>query len=199
MSMITTVKGLPSFEFIKSAWADEPLTAKLKGADIPFCLPPPDEDVSLLAQDVTGQVIGQCSANRAETYWNHVEQLDPTDQNESTQVFAKIHNLAVQTERDHFQFLDLDIKTAYHRAGIAILPEFRGQNLGRGMIEESVEECKKLGAKVIYCETTNRYSANLMENFELIREFPYSSLAVKFNAPKLSELDDSFSIWCYRA
>ena len=196
---ITFQNGLPPQEFFSAAWASEPLTAALQGTNIPFVLPGPDEDISIVAiRD--GEVIGQCSANRAQKHWNHIEILDVNAQNTSTQVFARIHRLAVEVEIKYFLANGELEKSAFHSAGIAVLPGNRGEGLGVAMRERQIQVCREHGASFLFCETTNRYSAATVEQCGFVRlaQFQYALLAEMFNHPPLASIEDQFTVWCLR-
>ncbi len=192
-------KGFPPADFFPKAWASEPLTGVLKGTDIFFALPLPDEDFSVVAR-IGEKVIGQCSANRAVKYWSHVKQLDDSAQNPSTQIFIKIHRKAVQAEEDYLTKIGNRSESAFHSAGTAVLPENRGQGLGRLMRVRQISICKENGATALFCETTNRFSAATVESFGFtkIAEYPYEDLAREFQYPALSELKDRFTVWCLK-
>ncbi len=195
---LTLERGLPSHDFLEKAWASEPLTNVLTGTDIAFALPMPDEDISLIAKDEE-KIIGQCSANRVVNYWNHVDAIGQAD-SPSTQVFVKIHKKAVADEKKHLQVINELESHAFHSAGIAVLPEYRGQNIGQTMREKQIETCKEQQATTLFCETTNRFSAKTVEQlgFFKIASYPYKDLAVELENQDLNKLDDSFSVWCRR-
>lgn len=44
--------GLPDPNFMFKAWASEPLSNILKGANIPYALPSSDPEISLLAEEL---------------------------------------------------------------------------------------------------------------------------------------------------
>jgi GNAT superfamily N-acetyltransferase len=192
--------GLPPHEFFPKAWASEPLTGVLKETNIPFALPMPDEDVSLVAQE-GDQVIGQCSSNRVVKYWSHLEKVDASDQDLSTRVFIAIHKKAVKDEQTYLEQIGESSETAFHSAGIAVLPEYRGRQLGLQMRERQISLCKDNKMKSLFCETTNRYSAATVESFGFtkIAQYPYETLAKELEHPDLSTLDDCFTVWCLRA
>lgn len=193
---VTFETGLPPKEFFPKAWASEPLTGILTETAIPFALPMPDMDVSLVAveKDV---VIGQCSANRVVKYWNHVEKLDASQQNLSTQIFVRIHQKAVKVEQLYLAQTQEPVEKVLHSAGIAVVPECRGRQLGLTMRERQVELCRQNQFTILFCETTNRYSAATVKNagFTHIAQFSYENLAQELNHPDLTNLDDSFTVW----
>lgn len=192
-------EGLPSHDFFAKAWADEPLTGVLAETNIPFALPEPDKNISLVAKDKQ-EVVGQCSANRVVKYWNHVENIDSADQNLSTQIFVKIHKKAVEVEQDYLEQIGEPIEKSFHCAGIAVLPNYRGKNIGLAMRAEQIELCKEHKATTLFSETTNRFSAATVEKFGFtkIAEYPYFTLANELHHPSLSNLNDSFSVWCLK-
>lgn len=196
---LSFVGGIPSHDFFGKAWASEPLTNVLTDTNIGFALPEPDEDISLIAKHEQ-QVVGQCSANRVLKYWNHVEKIDSTDQNLSTQIFVRIHKKAVEVEKEHLKKIEEPVEKSFHSAGTAVLPECRGKNVGLAMGAILIEQCKKNKATTLFCETTNRFSAAIVEKFGFtkIAEFPYSELAEELNHEALKKLDDSFSVWCLK-
>ncbi len=124
--------GIPSPDFFEKAWASEQLTNVLTETNIPFALPEPDSDISLVAKHEE-EVIGQCSTNRVLKYWNHVEKIDSTDQNLSTQIFVRIHKKAVETEKKYLEKIGESIEKSFHSAGIAVLTDYRGKNIGLSM------------------------------------------------------------------
>lgn len=65
------------------------------------------------------------------------------------------------------------------------------------MTKCQIELCKKLKSSFLFCETTNRYSANICKHlgFTPIAEYPYKSLAEELNCADLSQLDDFFIVW----
>lgn len=196
---ISFQKGLPPPEFFPKAWASEPLTDVLKETNIPFALPMPDEDVSLVAKE-DHQVVGQCSANKAVKYWTHLEQLNVDDQNPSTRVFVAIHKKAVKAEQEYLTQIKEPREKAFHNAGIAVLPEYRGRRLGVSMTERQITLAKSKGMTTLFCETTNRYSAAIIGQlgFVKVAEYPYKTLARELDHSELSKMDDSFTIWCLR-
>jgi GNAT superfamily N-acetyltransferase len=191
--------GIPSYDFLGKAWASEPLTNVLTETNIPFALPEPDKDISLIAEH-QGEVVGQCSANRVVKYWDHVEKIDSKDQNLSTQIFVRIHKKAVETEKKYLEQIHEPAESSFHSAGIAVLPEYRGKNIGLSMRAKQIELCREHKATTLFCETTNRFSAATVEKsgFTRIAEYPYSLLADELNHNDLKKLDDSFTIWCLR-
>lgn len=197
---ITFQTGLPPHEFFPKAWASEPLTGVLQGTNISFVLPMPDEDVSVVAQE-GNQVIGQCSSNRAVKYWRHLEKIDASDQNSSTRIFVAIHRKAVQDEQAYLKQIGESEETAFHSAGIAVLPEHRGHQLGLQMRAHQIRLCKVNKMRTLFCETTNYYSAATVESlgFTKIAHYPYADLARELKHPDLSTLNGSFTIWCLRA
>lgn len=191
--------GIPAHAFFEKAWASEPLTDVLKETNIPFALPEPDSDISLIAKHEE-EVVGQCSTNKVLNYWNHVGEIDSTDQNLSTQIFIRIHKKAVETEREYLNQINEPIENSFHSAGIAVLPNYRGKNIGLSMRAKQIELCKKHKATTLFCETTNRFSAATVDKFEFIKiaEYPYSKLADELNHKDLKKLEDSFSVWCLK-
>jgi GNAT superfamily N-acetyltransferase len=85
-----------------------------------------------------------------------------------------------------------------HSAGIAVLPEYRGNNFGLTLRAKQIEICKEKKATTLFCETTNRFSAVTVEKagFFKIAAYPYKDLAVELSHSDLNKLDDSFSVWC---
>jgi N-acetylglutamate synthase-like GNAT family acetyltransferase len=193
-------RGLPPSHFLEPAWASEPLTQTLKEADIPFSLPQADEDISLIAKQENGDVIGQCSAYRAIKFWKHLETLDSTHQNEPTKVFINIHKIAARAEIQYLQEIQESKENAFHSAGIAVLPNYRGRQLGLKMRKVQIELCRKNKATILFCITTNKYSAKTVEQcgFSKIADFPYPQLATEVNAQCLRNLTDSFTVWCVK-
>jgi hypothetical protein len=197
---LTLSKGIPPQEFLGKAWSNEPLTTLLTNTNIPFSLPGIDEDISLVAKNEEGDVIGQCSANKAVKYWEHIESLDPSQQNLSTQIFIKINQKAIQDEQKHLNQIQEPREQAIHSAGIAVLPEYWGNEIGMTMREEQLKTCKANNATTLFCETTNLFSAATVRKFDFqkIAEYPYKDLARELSHEDLKRLDDSFTIWCKR-
>lgn len=197
---ITFEFGLPSHDFFEKAWADEPLTNVLKETNVPFALPAPVPDISLVAKINSTEVIGQRSMNKTATYWNHIIKIEPGEQNLSTQLFIKIHKKAVEAEKEHLVRLNEPVEKSYHDAGIAVLPEYRGKNIGLSMTLEQLKLCREQAVTTLFCETTNKYSAALVQKagFTKITEYPYSQLSDELNCPDLKSLNDSFSVWCLK-
>ena len=196
---LTLERGLPPHDFLAKAWASEPLSNVLNGTNIAFALPEPDEDISLIAKDEE-KVIGQCSTNRVVKYWNHVDVIGKAE-NLSTEVFVKIHKKAVADEKKYLQAINQSEELAFHSAGIAVLPDYRGLNLGQTMREKQIAICVEQQATTLFCETTNRFSAATVEQFGFfkIAVYSYKDLAVELESPDLNRLkDDSFSVWCRR-
>lgn len=196
---LSFARGIPSHDFFEKAWASEPLTSVLKETNIPFALPMPDEDISLIAKNGE-MVVGQCSTNRVVKYWNHVKQLNPTEQNVSTRLFVNIHQKAVEAEQSYLKEINESEENAFHSAGIAVLPEYRGNKVGLLMRAKQIEICRENNASTLFCETTNRFSAATLQTFGFtkIKEYPYSKLADDLDYAQLSNLDDSFTVWCLR-
>lgn len=191
-------KGLPPHEFFPKAWASEPLTNVLAGTDVCFALPFPDEDISWVAV-ANNEVVGQCSANRVVKHWTHVEGADASQTNRATQIFLKIQNKAVQEEKRYLQQSGEPEASAFHSAGIAILPEYRRTfDLARQLREHQIAVCKEHKATLLFCETTNcRSAANISKfHFQKINEFKYPDLAQELDCPELAKLNDSFTVWC---
>lgn len=189
-------RGLPPMSFLETAWASEPLTGVLKDTNIPFALPAPDPKISVVVKD-HDRVIGQGSSTSICKYWDHIAKIDTTEQNLSTQIFVKIQKLAVQAEKECLEKLGESPEKAYRNAGTAVLPKYRGKKVGAAMAVEQMKICHEIGAKVLFCETTNRYSAVIAKSFGFSKvvEYPYSVLASKLDHPSLSEIEDSFTIW----
>ncbi len=198
-SVVSFHKGLPPHEFFPKAWASEPLTNVLKETNIPFALPMPDEEFSLVAQE-RDLIIGQCSANKATKYWTHLQTIHGDEENLSTRLFIAIHQKAVQDEQAYLRQIGESPETALHSAGIAVLPEHRGRQLGLQMRERQIALCKESKMTTLFCETTNHYSAATLEGFGFtkIAQYPYAELAEELKHPSLSALDDSFTVWCLR-
>lgn len=192
--------GLPPHKFFGPAWASEPLTKELDGTNILFALPLPDNDISLKSVNEDGEVVGQCSANRAIKYWKHLDGIDASEQNSSTQIFIKIHKKAVLVEKKYLEQIDELEENAFHSAGIAVLPNYRGQELGLSMRKVQIDLCRTHNATTLFCETTNKFSAKTVAQcgFSKIAEYSYSDLAREFNADCLKKLDDFFTIWCLK-
>jgi ribosomal protein S18 acetylase RimI-like enzyme len=197
---LTFEQGIPSHEFFEKAWSSEPLTKILRETNIPFALPGPDEDISLLAKYEENSVIGQCSANRVAKYWSHLENINSENQNLSTQIFVKIHKKAIEVEKKYLEQIDEPIEQSFHSAGIAVLPDYRGKRVGLAMRRKQIEVCKQHKATTLFCETTNQFSASTVEKFGFtkITEYPYSKLAEELGHSSLNELNDSFSVWCLK-
>jgi hypothetical protein len=192
--------GLPEENLFK-AWKNEPLTKKLSGTNIPFALPLPDASMSIVAK-YKGRTIGQCSTSKTLTYWSHLDTLDVTRENKSTQTFVKIHQKAVTDEKKYLKEIEESEPQSLHSSGIAVLPKFRGNNLGFLMRKQQIKLCKyEQQATTLFCETTNSFSASTvkMANFYKIAEYPYKDLAIELEHPELAEIhDDSFSVWCLK-
>lgn len=198
MTYLSFDGGFPPKDFFGKAWASEPLTNTLQETDIPFALPAPDEDISLIAKNEQDFVVGQCSANRVVKYWKHLDEIDATDKNLSTQIFVAIHKKAVEDEKKYLKQKDVSIDQSFHSAGIAVLPEYRRKHIGLAMRTKQIELCKQHKATTLFCETTNLNSVGTVETlgFTKISEYPYSQLAGELNHPDLGNLQDSFTVWC---
>lgn len=192
--------GLPHSEFYTMACASEPLTSvALPGTDVASSLPKADQNLSLVAYK-DSLVIGHCSTNKAAIYWEHVENLDPYRYNPQTQIFIKIHQMAVVAEKKYLKEIGEPIDLAMHNAGIAILPGHRGHAYGLALTERQIALCKQHGMSTLFCETTNAYSAAIMQalNFTPIATYHYQDLAVQLGYPPLAKLDDAFTVWVLR-
>lgn len=198
-SKLSFIKGIPPHDFFEKAWASEPLTSVLQETNIPFALPNADEDISLIAKDEEA-VVGQCSTNRVTKYWEHVSNVNPLNQNLSTQIFISIHKKAVEKEMNYLNEIEEPVERSFHSAGIAILPDYRGRKIGSAMRAQQIELCRAYGATTLFCETTNRFSAATVENIGFIKiaEYPYSELADELKHESLKKLNDSFTVWCLR-
>lgn len=194
----TLERGLPSMEFIKEAWASEPLTTALKETNIPLALPGPDNDISLVAIDEDKNIIGQCSANRVVKYWEHVNKADDSKENLSTKAFIKIHKKAIEDEQKYISKADHSSQSYLHNAGIAVLPKHRGNKIGFQMTTKQMEICSNKKVAGIFCETTNLFSAAIVEKigFEKIAAYPYKDLAIELSQSELTNINDSFTVWC---
>ncbi len=66
------------------------------------------------------------------------------------------------------------------------------------MIERQIELCKELKQTTLFCETTNRYSAAIMEHFYFTQviKYSYKELAEDLGCSDLAQIDDSFGVWC---
>ena len=191
--------GLPPPGDFFLAWVDEPLTGMLKETDVPFVLPAPDKDVSLVAEDAD-RVVGQCATYKAVKYWTQIEALNPARQNLSTRIFVAIHKKAVKAEQDHLAQLREDPEKALHSAGMAVLSEYRGRRLGIAMRERQIAICKENKMTTLFCSTTNSYSAATVEPFGFVKiaEYSYGELAKELDHPDLAQLNDSFTLWCLK-
>ncbi|MBS0359085.1 MAG: hypothetical protein JSS53_07440 [Proteobacteria bacterium] len=98
------------------ARVSEPLTGALEGTDIPFVLPMPDADISLVAKNEEDLVVGQCSAYRTVKYWDYVEQAKTNagQQNRSTQAFLRIHEKAIADEKKHLDETGQSKEQSFH-------------------------------------------------------------------------------------
>lgn len=196
---IVIIAGIPPNEFFPAAWADEPLTSEqvLTGADIMYTLPHAAPERSHVAT-FQEEVIGQCSLNDTATYWDHVNRLDASSQTQSTQTFVALHQLAAKAEKEYLDLLNEDVERSEHNAGIAVLPEHRGQGIGILMAEEQVKQSAARGKTTLFCETTNAHSSNIMKQlmFKPVVVHAYRDLAKETGNANLNNLDDSFSVWC---
>ena len=84
-----------------------------------------------------------------------------------------------------------------HNAGIAVLPEYRGNRLGYVLCQANVEILVANKADFIFAETTNKYSANIFNQlgFFKLKEYPYKDLATELSIPEIYASDDSFCVW----
>jgi ribosomal protein S18 acetylase RimI-like enzyme len=189
--------GIPPHDFFEKAWESEPLTKMLKDVNIPAALPFPDEDISLIAE-LDNVVIAQCSSNRVVKYWDHVKNIDMNQQTSSTQKFINIHKKAIEDEEIYLASIGEPKSKSFHNAGIAVLPKHRGHRIGEKLTEAEIELCSKSNATTLFCETTNKYSAAIVQSlrFFKIKEYLYKDLAVELSTPELCESSDSFSVWC---
>lgn len=197
--MANIVMGMPPVEFYGAAWASEPLTMALQETDIMFALPMADEKMSYVAKNEDA-VVGQCSANLVEKYWTHLSRLDISKQNLSTQTFVKIHQKAVVIERLHLEQNGLSIGRAWHNAGLAVLPAFRGRKIAQKLLGEQIKLGVGKSMTVLFYEATNSTSAAIAQKAGLIKlaEFKYSDLAVELKDERLHAVKDSFSVWCIK-
>ncbi len=189
--------GLPPSEFYTLACASEPLTSiALPGADVSSSLPKADKNLSFVAYK-GDRVIGHCSTNKAAIYWEHIESLDPYRYNLQTQIFIRIHQMAVVAEKKYLKEIGEPIALAMHNAGIAILPDHRGHAYGSALTEQQIALCKQHKMSTLFCETTNAYSAAIMQtlNFTPIATYHYQDLAAQLAYPPLVKLDDAFTVW----
>src|SRR5579862_1425634 len=188
-------QGIPPQDFYEKAWASEPLTSVLANTNIPFALPEPD--ISLIAK-YKEDVVGQCSSNRVVKYWDHLKNIDASQQNQSTQIFIQIHKKAIADEEKYLKQINEAKELSFHSAGIAVLPKFRGKQIGLMLRSKQIEICKERKATTLFCETTNSFSAATLENLGFVKlaAYPYKSLALELSYPELSKLNDSFSVWC---
>lgn len=195
--MTNVMLGFPSPEFGAQAWSSEPLTTVLQGTNIALTLPNADKSISLVLRD-RDLHIGQCSTNRVLKYWEHIEHLDTSEENQSTQIFHKIHQRAVADEKLFLGRIQSPISTAFHNAGIAVLPSYRGKELGKSMVVTQIQLCRQYQMSTLFCETTNHYSAAIVQalGFTKIAAYPYSELADEFNHKPLKQLNDCFTVWC---
>ena len=89
---MTNVLGLPGIQFLSKAWSDEPLTRALVNVDLSQLLSEPCNSLSLVSKQ-GGQEIAQCSCNRLQKYWSHVERIDSQELNRPSEIFLKIQQL----------------------------------------------------------------------------------------------------------
>lgn len=199
VSILNVVNGIPDHDFFGKAWASEPLTGILKETNIPFALPGPDEDISLLAK-IDENIIGQCSTNRVVKYWNHLKIIESSAENLSTQTFIKIHQKAVAVEEEYLNEVDEPLEKSFHSAGIAVIPEYRKQGVSLLLRKNQITLCRKKQATTLFCETTNRFSAANAKatGFTLLKQYSYPDLARELSHPDLCKLNDSFSVWCMK-
>ena len=109
--------------------------------------------------------------------------------------------IAKDDEKKYLQAINQSEELAFHSAGIAVLPDYRGLNLGQTMREKQIAICVEQQATTLFCETTNRFSAATVEQFGFfkIAVYSYKDLAVELESSDLNKLkDDSFSVWCRR-
>ena len=118
----------------------------------------------------------------------------------STQIFVKIHRKAVEQEKLFLKSIAESVDQSYHNAGIAVLPSYRGFNIGLLMCAQQIDLCHQLGITTLFCETTNRFSARIVEKvgFIKIAEYPYAQLAEEFNYHDLKKIEDNFTVWCLK-
>jgi len=194
-------RGIPSSPFFAKAWGDEPLTSVLKETDIPFSLPLPHPQLSTIAiNEEANEVIAQCSTNEVVKYWEHVTHVDLSQKNKSTCTFVKIHQKAVEVEKKYLKELGENEENSLHSAGIAVLAEYRGQEIGLQLRKEQIKICLEKKATTLFSETTNKFSAKTVEEIGFLRlaTYSYPDLANELNNDDLKKLDDAFSIWCLK-
>nr|WP_217344682.1 GNAT family N-acetyltransferase [Noviherbaspirillum sp. L7-7A]MBV0878854.1 GNAT family N-acetyltransferase [Noviherbaspirillum sp. L7-7A] len=188
--------GVPDILFMREAWSDETLSVKLPGIDFTVAFPPPDPAMSLVAT-LGDRVIGQCAAQTAAEYWQHVERLGERGCNASMQAVGKIHARVVAAEMRFLSDRGEVSEETMRSAGIAVIPSFRGQGIGKAMRARQIEIARDNDLTGLFSETTNQYAAGTITPFapELVAEFPYKDLARELNEPRLADINDSFTVW----
>jgi predicted N-acetyltransferase YhbS len=183
---------------LDSAWEDEPLSAKLPELDITMTMPPPDHDISLLAKNHNGDIIGHCMATRTFKIWQYLDNVDDSKLNASTRTLIAIHKKSVKDEQAHLRLLDTEQENSMHSAGIAVLPEYRGKRVGEMLRTAQIQMCHEQKATTLFCMTTNYFSAlNVKKTgFTQIAEYPYKDLAVELQCDELDTLAGAFAVWC---
>ncbi len=190
--------GLTPAGSLDRAWTGEPLTSILPELDVTVTMPPPDKALSLIAKNESGEIIGQCMAVRTVKIWEYLANVDDSKFNSSTRTLVALHKKSVADEQSHLNQLDEDQVHSIHSAGIAILPEYRGQGVGEQLRQQQIETCVKQKATTLFCMTTNYFSAmNVKKSrFEKIAEYPYQDLAVELSCDDLKKVEGEFSVWC---
>jgi GNAT superfamily N-acetyltransferase len=188
--------GVPDIWFMREAWSDETLTVKLPGIDFNVAFPPPDPAMSLVAT-LGDRVVGQCAAQTVSTYWQHAERLGESGPNASTRVVGKIQTRVVAAEMRFLSERGEVSERTMRSAGIAVVPSFRGQGIGKAMRARQIEMARDNDMTGLFSETTNQYAAGTITPFapELVAEFPYKDMARELNEPRLADIDDSFRVW----
>lgn len=188
--------GVPDIWFMREAWSDETLSVTLPGIDFDIAFPSPDPAMSLVAK-LGDRVVGQCAAHTAAKYWQHVERLGERGPNASTRAVSKIHTEVVAAEMRFLSDRGEVSERTMRSAGIAVVPSFRGQGIGKAMRARQIEIARDNDMTGLFSETTNQYAAGTITPFspELVAEFPYKDLARELNEPRLAGINDSFKVW----
>ncbi len=176
---------------------DETLTVALPKIDYGAAFPEPDQQTSFVAVK-NGKEVGQCSSQPTLRYWKNTERVSRHGLNSSTLAVFKIHDRVVELEKKHLEKIGETPEKSMRSAGIAVIPEERGYNIGKMMRNAQIEVTKKNGMTTLFSECTNTYSASTITPFapEVVAEFPYKDLAIEISEPRLSTINDSFRVYC---
>lgn len=183
-------------------WGREPLTRHLtvSGTIVGSIFPEAREELSTLAQ-IDDVAIGHCNANWWQSDWleklpNNLNKVLTANSNDSNiQKFVDILFAVFENEsfalKTLFASQNIPLNKVAHNAGLMVLQDYGQRGIGAMLFEQNLVLLEQQGAVAVVVETTNRFSAQIMQKRGFIK-FKAFSYKDDFD---VAGLDDYYTVW----